>query len=304
MPEENIKFLPEDDLIPVFKPFTQLSQSTDWGLMQANIPAAHKFTKGAGITVAILDTGAPNHNDVNPNLLKAIDCSGDGDANDLQGHGTHVAGIVAACDNDFGILGVAPEAKLVAIKVLDNGGHGGYSNIEQGIRAAMAEGVDIINMSLGSPIEPPQSFHQAIIDAANQGIFIVAAAGNDSGAVNWPARYPEVIAVGAIDQNGNLTNFSSLGPQISVIAPGDNIYSTYLNNQYAILRGTSQASPFVAGLCALILAKHRSDSSLAEVKSLQDMYRELDRLCDPKGKVITGKEGNIGFGIPKDCNNI
>lgn len=304
MSEENIRFLPEDDLIPVFKPFTQLSQSTDWGLMQANIPAAHKVTKGAGITVAILDTGAPNHNDVNPNLIKAIDCSGDGDANDLQGHGTHVAGIVAACDNDFGILGVAPEAKLVAIKVLDNGGHGGYSNIEQGIRAAMAEGVDIINMSLGSPIEPPQSFHQAIIDASNQGIFIIAAAGNDSGAVNWPARYPEVIAVGAIDQNGNLTNFSSLGPQISVIAPGDNIYSTYLNNQYAILRGTSQASPFVAGLCALMLAKHRGDSSLPELKTLQDMYRELDRLCDPKGKVVTGKEGNIGFGIPKDCNNI
>jgi len=157
---------------------------------------------------------------------------------------------------------------------------------------------------LGAPVEPPASLRQAIIDAANNGIIIVAAAGNDSGAVNWPARYPEVIAVGAIDENGNLADFSSRGPEVSVVAAGVNIYSTYLNNQYAVLKGTSQASPFVAGICALLLAKDRKENPDAyKITSVQAMLEALDVICDQNGRFNTiGKEANFGFGIPKFCN--
>lgn len=300
--ERKKRFLLPEDLIPTFQPFTVLSQSTGWGLLQAGIPEAHKATKGAGIKIAVLDTGGTEHSDLISNIAMNIDCTGNGNPADRQGHGTHVAGIIAASDNEFGILGVAPEAKVYCMKVLDDSGHGGYNTIEAGIREAINNQVDIINMSLGSARQPPDSLHSIIKEASERGIFIIAAAGNDGGSVNWPAKYPEVIAVGAIGENKKLTNFSSRGDEISVIAPGDNIYSTWLDNQYAVLRGTSQASPFVAGLCALILAKHRADSTLKEIKTLEDLFGELDKFCDPDGRLLTGKEGYIGFGIPKFAN--
>jgi subtilisin family serine protease len=300
--ENKERFLNPEDMIPTFEPFTTLSQSTGWGLLQANIPEAHKSTKGAGIKIAVLDTGGTDHSDLIANVVECIDCTGHNDAMDRQGHGTHVAGIIAAADNEIGILGVAPEAKIYCMKVLDNSGHGGYATIEAGIREAIARDVDIINMSLGSPSQPPQSFHDVIKEAIDKGIFIVAAAGNDGGSVNYPAKYPDVIAIGAINEQGDLTNFTSRGDEISVIAPGDNIYSTWLGNSYAILRGTSQASPFVAGLCALILAKNRLNPDAPQIKTVKDLFDKIDELCDPKGRLLTGKEGNIGFGIPKVAN--
>lgn len=300
---ENIQFLPIEDMEFEFT-FAQLSQTVDWGLTKAHVPDFHKITKGAGIKVAVLDTGKSDHTDLPPDIL-GLDTSGSNNPMDMQGHGTHVAGIIGARDNEFGILGVAPECTLMSVKVLSDSGHGGFQNIEAGIRACIENGVDIINMSLGAPVEPPQSLHQAIIDATNQGIIIVAAAGNNSGAVNWPAKYPQVIAVGAIDENGNLSDFSSRGPEISVCAAGVNIYSTYLNNQYAVLRGTSQASPFVAGICALLLAKDRLQNADApKITSVQSMLEALDVICDQNGRFNTiGKEGNFGFGIPRFCND-
>ena len=299
---DKIPFLPVEDLIPHFV-MSELSESMDWGLTSAGVPEAHKHTRGAGVTVAVLDTGGPNHLDLNANLLPALNCSGSGNASDCQGHSTHVSGIIAALANGVGIIGVAPETKILPIKVLDDSGHSGFEAIERGIRAATAARVDIINMSLGAPIEPPPSFHQAIQAAVAQGIIIVAAAGNDSGAVNFPARYPEIIAVAAIDKQGNLANFSSHGPQVAVSAPGVDIYSTYLNQGYAMLRGTSQASPFVAGICALVLAWQRANPSVPPIKGVQDMLMRLDDLCDPQGRIgFHGKCGDIGFGIPSFAN--
>jgi subtilisin family serine protease len=292
-------FLTPDDLIPAFEPFTQLSQSVGWGLIQAGIPEIHKSNKGSGIKIAVLDTGGTDHQELSGNLIDVFDCTGHNDAADRQGHGTHVAGIIAAKDNDFGVLGVAPDAQIYCMKVLDNNGRGGYNTIEAGIKKAIELGVDIINMSLGAPSKPPESFHQVIKEAHDKGIFLVAAAGNDGHAVNWPASYDEVIAIGAIDENGNLTDFSSRGSEICVIAPGDNIYSTWLNNGYAVLRGTSQASPFVTGIIALILSTHRADPSMKQIVTLSDLFEELNKLCDPKGRLCDGKDGNFGFGIPK-----
>ena len=225
------------------------------------------------------------------------------DGIDRQGHGTHVAGIIGAIKNGSGIVGVAPSCKLICIKVLSDNGHGGYASIEQGIQKAMDCGAHIINMSLGASVAPPDSLRSKIQEATGRGIIIVAAAGNDSGAVNYPAKYPEVIAVGAIDENGNLADFSSHGSEISVVAPGVNIYSTYLNNQFAVLRGTSQASPFIAGICALLLSQDmQNNNGQRTILSIQGMLDALNQICDPKDSPDTdGKiEGNdTGLGIPK-----
>lgn len=300
MPEEKISFLPPEALSAEFV-IGALSETTDWGLLATGIPDAHKHTRGAGIIVAVLDTGAPNHLDLNANLLPAINCSGTGDANDKQGHSTHVAGIIGALENGVGVIGVAPDAKILPIKVLDDSGHSGFSQIANGIRAAIAAKVDVINMSLGAPQTPPADFYTAIKEAYDAGIIIVAAAGNDSGAVNWPARYDEVIAVSAIDNQGKLANFSSHGDQIDFGAPGVNIYSTYLNNQYAVLNGTSQASPFIAGVCALLLAWTRKNPNLPQIKNSADMLVALGKFTDVNGRLT---DGQFGLGVPHFANAI
>jgi subtilisin family serine protease len=220
-------------------------------------------------------------------------------ANSLVVSNTHVSGIISALENGVGVIGVAPDSKILPIKVLDDSGRSGFTQIAKGIRAAIDAKVDIINMSLGAPSTPPDDFHTVIKEAFNAGIIMVAAAGNDSGAVNWPARYDEVIAVSAIDNQGNLANFSSRGEQIDFGAPGVNIYSTYLKNQYSILNGTSQASPFIAGVCALLLAWTRKNSQLPQIKNSQDMLLALSKFTDKNGRLTDGK---FGMGIPKFAN--
>lgn len=222
-------------------------------------------------------------------------------ANTLVVSNTHVGGIIAALENGVGVIGVAPDAKVLPIKVLDDSGHSGFPQISDGIRAAIAAKVDIINMSLGAPNTPPDDFYTAIKEAYDAGIIMVAAAGNDAGAVNWPARYDEVIAVSAIDNQGNLANFSSHGDQIDFGAPGVNIYSTYLNNQYAILNGTSQAAPFIAGVCALLLSWTRKNPHLPQIKNMNDMLVALGKFTDINGRLTDGK---FGLGIPKFANAI
>lgn len=304
MSEELIPFLPIEDLQPVYC-VSAFSETMDWGLVAAGIPEVHKRTRGTGIKIAVLDTGAPNHMDLNTNLLPPINCSRSATVFDGNGHQTHVSGIIAAVANGFGIIGVAPEAKILSIKVLDDSGHSGYEEIAAGIREAVNAGVDIINMSLGAPVEPPQCLYDAIKLAASKGIIIISAAGNDAGAVNWPARYDEVIAVAAIDKNGAMASFSSHGPKVAVEAPGVDIFSTYLNGQYALMCGTSQASPFVAGICALLLAWQRSNPSIPPINGVQDMLQRLDDLCDPSGRLgFQGKMGDIGFGIPSFINHM
>ena len=298
---EPIQFLPNEEMEAAYV-FSALSETMDWGLVSTGIPDAHKHTNGAGIKVAVLDTGAAPHDDLNVNLLPGFNCAGTQTEVDGQGHGTHVSGIIAAAANGIGIIGVAPEAKIIPIKVLDDSGKGGFTEIEAGVREAIAAGADVINMSLGAPVEPPESLHQAIKDAYAKGIIIIAAAGNDSGAVNWPARYDEVIAVAAMDKNGNIANFSSRGDQISVGAPGVNIYSTYLHNSYAVLNGTSQASPFIAGVAALMLSYTRANPELTQITNGKDMLKAFDAICDHQGRVATGKGGDFGYGIPKFGN--
>ncbi len=223
-----------------------------WGVKRVNAYNAWSFTTGKGVNLAVLDTGVDyTHPDIKPVYkggYNAIDSSKP--PLDDHGHGTHVAGTIAAVRDGKGVVGVAPEVNLYAIKVLDSSGSGQYSWIVSGIEWAVNNKMKVINMSLGSRYSS-QAIKSAVEAAYKAGVVIVCAAGNDGGAVNYPAAYPQSIAVSASDSSDKIASFSSRGSEIDFIAPGVSIYSTYKGATYKTLSGTSMASPHVAGLSAL-----------------------------------------------------
>lgn len=231
------------------------AQTLPWGIDRIDAELVWPAGNSANpIKVGIVDTGISlSHPDLALNIKGSYNAvNSRRSANDDNGHGSHVAGIVAALDNAIGVVGAAREADLYAIKVLSSSGSGYLSDIIEGIDWAIARDLDVINMSLGTAADV-QSFHDAVIRAAAAGITIVAAAGNSGGAVNYPGAYPEVIGVSATDSTNALASWSSRGPEVDLAAPGVSIYSTYKGNGYATLSGTSMASPHVAAAAALLL---------------------------------------------------
>lgn len=305
-----INFIPKDDLIYDVADFVALSQVQNWGMDVCLIGEAWRVTKGQGVKVAILDTGICSHEDLDGQWSEAFNFSREATHEDKKsGHGTHVAGIISARDNNVGCVGIAPECTIVPIKVLDDNGGGSFEAIEQGIRKCIELGdIDIINMSLGAPTPPPSdSLHKTIQEAAAKGIIIVAAAGNNASQVNYPAAWDEVIAVAALNDKGEMADFSSNDERVDSVAPGVDIFSTFINNQYAKMSGTSQASPFVAGICALLKSLSKKDPSVAQINNYVDMLRALDVVSDKTeyintGKIKADKEKNWGYGVPKFCN--
>ena len=306
---ENIQFIPVEDLEVTPVPFSALSQTQNWGMGLSSIQNVWQLTKGEEVVVAILDTGIAEHVDLSECWTKesVFNCSDSDSWEDKSsGHGTHVAGIIAGSDNDFGVVGVAPNCKVIPIKVLNDDGSGSFETIAAGLKKAIELNVDIINMSLGSSTTPPQYIHDLIKLAVSQGIVVVAAAGNDANSVNYPARYDEVIAVAALDQNGSLATFTSKDETIDIVAPGVDIYSTHLNNEYCKMSGTSQASPFVAGICALIKSALKKQNLLPEFGNQfcqEDMMVALRNVCSLEtANIIHGEEKNWGPGVPKLAN--
>jgi len=223
---ENIQFIPEEDLKVTPVPFSALSQTQNWGMGLAAIQDVWQIAKGEGVTVAVLDTGISEHVDLSECWAKdsVYNCSDSDSWEDKSsGHGTHVAGIIAGNDNDFGVIGVAPKCKVIPIKVLNDDGSGSFETIAAGLRKAIDLNVDIINMSLGASSEPPKFIHDLILEAVSKGIVVIAAAGNDSQSVNYPARYDEVIAVAALDASGKLATFTSKDETVDIVAPGVDI---------------------------------------------------------------------------------
>ena len=306
---EYINFIPDDEIVSVCE-LAALSQVQNWGIDVCLIGEAWRVTKGEGIKVAVLDTGICDHEDLNGQWKDAYDFSNDKTYEDRKsGHGTHVAGIIGAIDNQIGCIGIAPHCTLVPMKVLDDAGGGSFLAIEKAIRKCIELGdIDIINMSLGAPNPPPgDSLHNAIKEATSKGIIIVAAAGNNASKVNYPAAYDEVIAVAALNDKGEMAHFSSSDERVDSVAPGVDIYSTFLKNQYAKMSGTSQASPFVAGICALLKSLSKRDSSIPPINNYIDMLRAIDIVCDKAeyiatGKISKDKELNWGFGVPRFAN--
>lgn len=240
------------------------TERINWAEFLLRIPEVWQSTQGEGVKVAVLDTGVdPDHPDLQAAILDTVDFTGDG-IEDANGHGTHCAGIIAARLNNVGFVGVAPKCDLLIAKVLANNGSGAYQWITSGIDWAVAKGAHIISMSLGGPVSADILF-TAIHAALVKNVFVVCAAGNDGSlyqnSIGFPGRYGGVITVAAHDQNGNRSGFSSSGGELDVMAPGSDIWSTYKNGGWASLSGTSMATPFVAGLGALILSKHMNTAN-------------------------------------------
>lgn len=273
-----------------------------WHLPAIEAPDAWETTSGAGVVVAVVDTGiSMGGEDLDCRPLAGefnaiTNVAAPGSATDDVRHGTHVAGTIGQCtDNGRGVAGVAGETSLLAIKVLDEDG-GWDSDVAQGIDWARTNGADVINLSLSGSCAPPSAIiTEAVDDAVAADIVVVASTGNDadetgySGEIGSPACHPDVIAVGATDLNDNVSYYSNWGTSIDVTAPGgDNRYD--LNSDgyadgvlqetfdsadpshwlYVFLQGTSMAAPHVSGTAALLLAANPS-ASADQVKAALEM---------------------------------
>lgn len=244
------------------------AQTVEWGVDRIDAELAWASSKGAAVKVAVIDTGIDaDHPDLAANLrgganfvskspVKPADISKWDDDN---GHGTHVAGIIAAADNGQGVVGVAPEAQLYAVKVLDRSGSGYVSAIIQGLQWAVDNGMQVANMSLGTSSDV-QALHDAVDAAEAAGLLVVAAAGNSGDGdpatddVEYPGKYASVMAVAATASDDSSPSWSSEGAEVEIAAPGVAIRSTWNDGGYAVISGTSMASPHVAGAAALLIA--------------------------------------------------
>lgn len=232
----------------------QPAQTMPWGITRINAPLVWPSGNTADpVKVGIIDTGiSSSHPDLAANIKGGVNTiNARRGWNDDNGHGSHVAGIVAALDNSQGVIGGAPKADLYAIKVLNSSGSGYYSDIIEGLQWAIANNMKVVNMSLGGTADY-QPLHDAITAARNAGIVVVAAAGNSGSSVIYPAAYTEAVAVSATDSLNNLASWSSRGPEVDLAAPGVNIYSAYKGTSYATLSGTSMAAPHVSASAALV----------------------------------------------------
>ncbi|WP_227379815.1 S8 family peptidase [Haladaptatus halobius] len=282
------------------------SQTLPWGIDRIDAEQAHhKGYTGSGADIAIIDTGIDSdHQDLQPNLGAGkayISCGTTAEGNpctqtngnacrqpwdDDDNHGTHVAGTTNAVNNSLGVIGVSTEATLHAVKALDCTGSGYYSQIAAGIRYVADQGWDVAVMSLGSPIGS-RTIHDACKYAYRRGVFLVAAAGNDGclGCVNYPAAYPEVIAVSATTPNDRIASFSSTGSAVELAAPGANVYSTVAGG-YATFSGASMACPHVGGAAAQLMA-------LGDTNATNITYDSSDTLTEESYENPGGARGRL-----------
>ncbi|MDE7210352.1 MAG: S8 family peptidase [Lachnospiraceae bacterium] len=214
------------------------------------------------VKVAILDSGVDYTDDIDVYMRKNF-VPGEDDISviyeDISGHGTSVAGIIAAKDNDEGITGINPNVQLYSARILDENKQAPASRVVAAIDWAIAQDVDIINISFGTTVDS-EEIHAAIKRAYDAGILIVAAAGNN-GVVEYPAAYDEVIAVGAVDAKGERAEGSAIGDELELVAPGQQIVSTGAFGGVCVVGGTSLAAPHVAGVASVLWQKDKSVSA-------------------------------------------
>ncbi|MEX1063819.1 MAG: S8 family peptidase [Candidatus Paceibacterota bacterium] len=288
------------------------SDQTPWGIETVyNDPLVLATSGGKGIRVAVLDTGVTiSHPDLEGRVSDCKDFTNrrfpiiDGKCADKNGHGTHVAGIIAADagSDNLGVYGVAPESELLAYKVCGDNGSCYADDVAFALRSAADHGANIVNMSFGTN-KDVALIRDAINYAASQGVLMVAAAGNDGpfpASLDYPAAYPSVIAVGAISQSLAVTDWSSRGinsttkpfiveeKDIEFAMPGEHVESTWNSGSYVILSGTSMAAPFTAGLAA----KFWQADAENPMESTRELLHSLARDLFP-----AGDDDLSGFGL-------
>jgi hypothetical protein len=233
-----------------------------WQIKKFDIEKYWKYSEGEGVTVAVIDTGCDlDHEDIKPNIVNGYNFINPGkDPQDDNGHGTHVAGTIAAINNGIGMVGLAPKAKIMPVKVLSGNGSGPNKAVSDGIVWSVDNGADIIAMSLGSP-HPAHQLEKAIEYAKLKKVTVFCAAGNsgiESG-IQYPAKYNNTVSIGAIGEDLNICEFSCCGEELDFLAPGQNIISSVPGNRYASMTGTSMANPFAVGCAALLLSYSRKE---------------------------------------------
>ena len=273
--------------------------SYQWGLPQVNAPAAWGQSTGAGVTIAVVDTGVDlNHPDLAGKIVSGWDfVNGNSTPQDDHGHGTHVAGIAAATtNNSLGVAGLGWDAKVMPVKVLDSEGSGYDSDVAEGITWAVNHGARVINLSLSG-----EGWSQTLQDATDyafsHGALVVAAAGNCGDPTNYPcvnynpviypAANPNVLAVGATTSSDIRASFSEYGYFVDVTAPGYSIYSTVWNDTYTSMSGTSMASPLVAGLASLVWARKPTLSNAQVANVIMSTAHDLGP---------SGRDDQYGYG--------
>jgi subtilisin/minor extracellular protease Epr len=309
LPEHAIEHIKKNPRVKYVEPDYEvhiLQETLPWGVDRIDADIVWGYdNKGIGVNVCVIDTGIDyTHPDLNDNYKGGYDfVNDDADPLDDNGHGTHCAGIAAAENNSIGVVGVAPNASLYAVKVLDRLGSGWLSDCIAGIEWAVDNNMDVVSMSWGSSV-----YSAALEDACNAaysaGLVLVAAAGNDgdgdatTNEYSYPAAYDSVIAVGATDSSDAIASFSNSGPYLELAAPGVNIYSTLptyrvtltrtYGYDYGTLSGTSMACPHVSGVAALVIA---SDPTLTN----EEVRYRLNSTADDLGAV--GWDAAYGYGL-------
>lgn len=265
-----------------------------WGLTKIGADQVWAITRGAGVTIAVIDSGSGPHPDLDANLDQGINLFGGVNEPgapdvDTQGHGTHVAGIIsAASNNGAGGAGVAPESRILPIRVLGPDGRGRSGDVVTAVRMAADMGARVINLSLGGDQESV-ALSEAITYATNKGALVIAAAGNDgpTAVPKWPAAFDQTIAVAFVDQNDVPGAKSQVGDYIDITAPGVGILSTALGN-YGLSTGSSMAAGFVSGAAALLFS---AQPTLTNAQARDILLQSATDLGTP------GRDPQTGFGL-------
>ncbi|HUC94131.1 MAG TPA: S8 family peptidase [Paenibacillus sp.] len=248
----------------------EFEKGIPWGVRQIKAPSIWHVTTGHRIKVGVIDTGIDfSHPDLRHSVSRGINLLVRSMLpHDDNGHGTHIAGTIAAANRLQGMIGVAPRSLIHPVKAFDHNGTAFVSDIILGIEWCVRHRMDVINMSFGMK-KRSKALLTAVMNAYNAGVIIVASSGNDgkNKSIDYPARFPQTVSVGATNKLRRIAPFSNRGSLIDIYAPGDKIVSAWLRGNYNEMSGTSMATSHVSGAIALLLA-HRPGLSPAEIKAI------------------------------------
>ncbi|MBQ7900571.1 MAG: S8 family peptidase [Clostridia bacterium] len=270
----------------------------DYGVRMVGAPLEWGETMGENVRVGVIDTGVDtDHVELCNRIKDGINTIGGSSIEDDNGHGTHISGIIAAEKNGVGVVGVAPKADLYIAKAFAKDGTSNFTAIEKAINWMIDRKVNVVNMSFSSTAGG-RIYTELIRRLHQSGISVICAAGNEGeqgdNTIGYPARFPETVAVSAVDINKHIATFSSKGNSAEICAAGIDIYSTYLDGGYAVLSGTSMAAPIITGAVALLQGKGRLRYGRwltpDEIRLLLNIYTE-----NLSGNV--GRDTSSGYGL-------